>query len=176
MSPGAREAPGGHTPPAKGKVLTASARISSARAFIPALSQPVSSAPSPSLAAAGLRDTVTAPRGQQAVSPAGRSDVTRGESVPAPRAHAKGTRAPALGPAGTPGKQNEPGGQQGRRSHFREPLQHNFVFRGRGKRAEVFVIHQPPVLSTACSSPPLLFPFPPHTLLRNCIPASGQCC
>lgn len=37
-----------------------------------------------------------------------------------------------------------------------------------------FVIHQPPALSTACSSPPLLFPFPPHTLLRNRITGSGQ--
>lgn len=57
----------------------------------------------------------------------------------APHAQGKGglgTGAPALGPAGALGKQNQPGGQQGCRSHFREPLRYNFVFGGREKRAK----------------------------------------
>lgn len=90
----------------------------------------------------------------------------------APDARAKagaGTRAPALGPAETQGKRNGPGGQRGCRSRFKEALslqddaetlQRNFVFKGKAKRAKLFVIHPPPALSTACSHPPLPLPLP----------------
>lgn len=87
----------------------------------------------------------------------------------APDAWAKGTRAPALGPAGTQGKKDGLRGQRGCRSRFKEALslhddtetlQRNFVFRGKEKWAKLFVIHHPPALSTACSRPPLALPFP----------------
>lgn len=80
-----------------------------------------------------------------------------------------GTKAPALGPAGTQGKRDGPRDQRGCRSRFKEALslqdnaetlQRNFVFRGKEKRAKLFVIYHPPALSTACSHPPLALPLP----------------